>query len=54
VLEFFATTVLQDHLALLISALVFFAPLFVLLDVREEDKLFAIMAGNLKDLDEFL
>jgi hypothetical protein len=32
-LELFATAIFQDHLALLVGALVFFAPFLVLLDV---------------------
>ena len=36
VLEFFAAAVLQNHLALLVSTLVFLAPLLVLLDIGEK------------------
>ena len=53
-LEFLAAAVLQDHLALLVRALVFLAPFFVLLDVGKKDQLFAIVARDLEDLDELL
>lgn len=51
-LEFFAASVLKDHLTLFVRALIFLAPLLVFLDVGEKDQLLAIVTRNLKDLDE--
>jgi len=52
--ELLAAAELEDHVALLVGALVLLAPLLVLLDVREEHKLLAKVAGDLQDLDELL
>lgn len=47
VLELFPTPVLKNHLALFVCTLVLLAPLFVVLDLGEQDELFAVVARYL-------
>lgn len=51
-LELFSAAVFQDHLALLVRALVFFAPLFVLFYLRKKHEFVAVVAGNLQNLNK--
>lgn len=53
-LEFLPPTELEDHLTLLICAFVFFAPLFVVFNPREEHQLITVVTGDLQNLDELL
>jgi hypothetical protein len=50
VLELLATSVLENGLTLLVCALEFLAPLFMPLDIREEDQFLAVMAVDLDNL----
>ena len=52
ILELFSTAVLKNHLTLLVGAFVLLTPFFMFLDLTEENELFAIITGDLQDLNE--